>query len=236
MRPISLIILLIINLLLSATNELAAQNELPALTIETVSGQNKISWGCSYTGIKSMIVQRSEDSVLNFKTIGFIAKPKKGINSYTDERPLLGKNYYRVLVLFQSELEWFSNTYKVVLDSTLIAQSRLKSLRTGSTNAKDASDVNTNGNTNYTDFYYEPSTQVYTNPYTGHINISLADAREKRYSISFYDPKKEEVLKITRLKQTTVILDKYNFNARGTYSFKLREGDQVVEKGFVTIY
>lgn len=224
-------------MLLAATTDVVAQNELPALSIETVSGQNRISWICTYEGIKSMIVQRSEDSVVNFKTIGFIEKPAKGVNAFTDERPLLGKNFYRVLVLFQSELEWYSNTYKVELDSALIAQSRLQVLRTGSTNAKSGStDAAGNTSANFTDFYYEPSTQVYTNPYTGHINISLADALEKRYSISFFDPEKEEVLKITRLKQPTVILDKYNFNARGTYSFKLMDAGIVVEKGFVTIY
>ena len=82
----------------------------------------------------------------------------------------------------------------------------------------------------------KPSTQVYTNPYTGHIMINLNDARHKRYSLRFYNPNKEEVLYISRIKKPTIVLDKYNFNAKGTYQFKLFEKDEVKETGYVTIY
>lgn len=207
---------------------------LPSIKIETKNGQNKLSWNCEYNGLKSIQILRSADSVLSFISIGNIAKPRKGIQRFTDKNPKLGKNYYKVRVLFNSELEWFSNTYKVILDSATIAASRLRSLQTGSTKAIDPGEGE--DNKNYTDFYYEPSTQIYTNPYTGHINISLIDARKKRYSVRFYTPKKEEVVYISRVRKSHVVLDKYNFNARGTYFFKLFEKDEVVETGYVTIY
>jgi hypothetical protein len=62
------------------------------------------------------------------------------------------------------------------------------------------------------------------------------DALAKRYSIRFYDPENKEVLRISRVSKTTLILDKNNFNSRGTYNFKLYEGVTLVETGYVTIY
>lgn len=219
---------------LSTTAQNAEIPTLPEVKVETENGQNKLSWICEYDGIQSIQILRSADSVLSFVAIGNLSKPRKGVQRYTDKNPKLGKNYYKVRVLFRSDLEWFSNTYKVILDSATIAASRGRSLNTGSTKEKGASTDETNSN--YTDFYYEPSTQVYTNPYTGHVNISLADYREKRYSLRFYTPKKEEILYISRVRKSQVILDKYNFNARGTYMFKLFNKDEVVETGYVTIY
>ena len=207
---------------------------LPAIKIETKNGQNHLSWISEYNGLKSVQILHSTDSILSFKSIGNIARPRKGVQKFVDKNPKLGKNYYKVRVLFASELEWFSNTYKVVLDSATIAASRKRALTTGSTKSVDPEEGAEKKD--FTDFYYEPSTQVYTNPYTGHINISLNDAGKKRYSLKFYNPQKEEVLYVSRIKKTHVVLDKYNFNARGTYFFKLFENDEVKETGYVTIY
>ncbi len=57
-------------------------------------------------------VQRSLDSVLNFTTIGYATNPTAQRNAYLDNKPLPGKNYYRLFILFKN------NTYlhtKVVL-------------------------------------------------------------------------------------------------------------------------
>ena len=138
--------------------DLSAQDNeiptLPSLKIETKNGYNHISWVNTYNGLKSVIIQRSQDSVLSFVTIGNIARPRSGVQKFVDKNPKLGKNYYKVRVLFQSELEWFSNTYKVVLDSATIAASRTRALTTGSTKATSTGQEEED-NSNYTDFYYE---------------------------------------------------------------------------------
>ena len=211
--------------------------QLPAMSIVTEKAKNILSWTNQYDGVKTIAVQRSTDSVKNFITIGVINAPKKGEMNYTDDRPLPGKNNYRLSIGFVGDLEWYSNVYKVILDSTTIAQSILGSIETGSTNSKTNYNVNTvNSNPTITDFYYTPSSRIFTNPYTGHININLEDALSKRYTIRFYDPEKEEVLRISRVIKPNLILDKNNFNARGTYQFKLFDGAALIETGFVTIY
>jgi len=85
-------------------------------------------------------------------------------------------------------------------------------------------------------FSFVPSAKIFTNPYTGHVNIKLADALSRRYNIRFYDPAKNEVLRISRVSKPSLILDKNNFNSRGIYSFQLFDGTTLVESGYVNIY
>lgn len=209
---------------------------LPAMSIITENAQNVISWTSQYDGVKSIAIQRSADSVRNFVTIGIINSPKKGFNTYTDERPLPGKNQYRVCVNFAGDVEWFSNVYKVELDSATIARSLEQAIKSGTTNSKSYSNTNGSSPVPKEEFYYTPSTKIYTNPYTGHIIIALVDAKSKRYSIRFLDPKKKEVLRISRVMKNYLILDKNNFNSRGTYQFQLYEGTSIAETGYITIY
>lgn len=219
----------------------SAQYPLPAMAITTEQAQNNLTWYCQYDGIKSIAVQRSADSVRNFTTIGVINAPKKGMGAYRDTHPVVGKNYYRLSIEFGGDLEWFSNTYKVFLDSATIARSLEERIKTGTTNAITAP-TNDKGKGETTEsstpkaFYFTPSSKIYTNPYTGHININLEDATAKRYSLRFYDPSKNEVLRVSRISKPMLILDKNNFNSRGIYSFQLFEGSSLVETGYVTIY
>lgn len=209
---------------------------LPAMLVTTENAQNKLSWTCQFDGVKSIAIQRSSDSIRNFMTIGVLTAPKKGIQTYTDTRPNVGKNYYRLSIEFAGDLEWFSNTYKVILDSATLAKSLVGAVNSGSTKATSSTTSSDETGIKSNDFYFAPSSRVYTNPYTGHINITLPDALSKKYNLKFYEPSKKEVLRISRVTKTQLVLDKNNFNARGTYQFELFDGVTLVETGYVTIY
>lgn len=214
-----------------------AYPDLPSMTVVTEKATNKLGWNCQYDGVKSIAIQRSSDSVKNFITIGVINNPRKGQQSFVDERPMVGRNNYRLFILFSGDVEWYSNLYKVNLDSATLAKSLQGSLPTGTTTAN--TNYQQNGNASApvaTDFYYTPSTQVYSNPYTGHININLKEALSRRYSIRFYDPKKNEVLRVSRVSKPMLVLDRNNFQSPGTYHFQLFDGSTVVETGYITIY
>ena len=224
---------------MKSQSAMPAQTMLPTMNIVTENAENILSWYNQYDGVKSIAIQRSTDSVRNFTTIGILNAPKKGNGIYKDAHPVVGKNYYRLSIEFGGDLEWFSNTYKVFLDSATIAKSLEERIRTGTTNAiapNNTSSGKGNGTAAAPEFYFVPSSKIYTNPYTGHINISLDDAMNKRYSIRFFDPSKNEVLKVSRVTKTVLILDRNNFNSRGIYSFQLFDGTTVVETGYVTIY
>lgn len=210
--------------------------QLPAMDIRTENATNILTWNNQFDGVKSIAIQRSADSVRNFLSIGIMTNAKKGIMSYTDDRPMPGKNYYRLSVGFSGDLEWYSNTYKVIMDSQLIAQSLKSAVASGTTNSNTQYNLSQPKQPEPTDFYYTPSNRVFTNPYTGHINLLFEDALNKRYSIQFFDPDKKEVLKIGRINKKSLVLDKYNFNARGIYHFKIYDGTDLVETGYITIY
>jgi hypothetical protein len=86
------------------------------------------------------------------------------------------------------------------------------------------------------EFVYTPSARIYTNATTKHIQINLEDALSKKYSIRFFDPSKNEILRISRVIKTKLILDKNNFNSKGTYSFQLFDGSILIETGYITVY
>ena len=230
-----LAVILLSNLLANAQASKVPQ--LPAMQIVTDHAKNILSWTSQYDGIKSISIQRSSDSIKNFVTIGVLATPKKGMQTYTDLRPLIGKNSYRLSILFAGDVVWFSNTYKVIMDSEVIAKSIEEVIKLDTTIA-----ISTSVNhplpavTQPTDFYFTPSVRIYTNPYSGHININLEDALSKKYSIRFFDPAKNEILRVSRIIKTKLILDKNNFNAKGTYSFQLFDGSMIDETGYITVY
>ena len=333
---------------------------LPAIMVSTEQAENNLTWYCQYEGVKSISIQRSADSVRNFTTIGLINAPKKGNGTYKDLHPNVGKNYYRLSIAFGGDLEWFSNTYKIMLDSATIAKvqqekaaaalaviesmkaveaaaqaaaeqqaaseralnalkeearvakikaaaekkaaqlekekaaaataalikaetkvdnkeqektapvAEMKVDKTTTDTIQPVAETKAKNNVDKLEkekatpavesklekkvakkeksnllsepvvapppFTFVPSTKIYTNPYTGHVNIKLEDAWNRRYSIRFYDPSKNEVLRISRVSKPSLVLDKNNFNSRGIYSFQLFDGSAVIDTGFVSIY
>lgn len=99
-----------------------AQPMLPDLTCVTQNGVNVITWNCQYDGIKSIAIQRSSDSSFNFITIGYVRQTQKGVQFYLDGHPQPGDNWYRLKIIFGSDLSWTSNRIKVRVDSSQIKQ------------------------------------------------------------------------------------------------------------------
>jgi hypothetical protein len=204
--------------------------QLPAMQIVTDETINILSWNSQYHGIKSIAIQRFSDSLNNFVTIGLVTKPKIGLHSYTDIQPLVGVNSYRLLILFAGDVEWFSNTYQVITKNQDVDHSIVEPIRSNKTTPASTPP------TKPAEFVYTPSARIYTNATTKHIQINLEDALSKKYSIRFFDPSKNEILRISRVIKTKLILDKNNFNSKGTYSFQLFDGSILIETGYITVY
>lgn len=204
--------------------------QLPAMQIVTDETINILSWNSQYHGIKSIAIQRFSDSLNNFVTIGLVTKPKIGLHSYTDIQPLVGVNSYRLLILFAGDVEWFSNTYQVITKNQDVDHSIVEPIRPNKTTPVSTPP------TKPAEFVYTPSARIYTNDTTKHIQINLEDALSKKYSIRFFDPSKNEILRISRVIKTKLILDKNNFNSKGTYSFQLFDGSILIETGYITVY
>lgn len=218
-----------------------AQATLPDMQILTQKGVNILSWVCQYDGIKSIAVQRSSDSVFNFATIGYVKNTKKGTQGYIDGHPLPGNNFYRLYIAFNSDLTWYSNRVKIKIDSAQLMQkavlppndslqNMLGNIITNDGKTEDLSGVVT--------YSYVRSQYVFTNPFTGHINIELPDDAKVQdvFSLRFFDAKNTPVLDVPKVAEHSVILDKRNFQRKGLYKFELLKNNKVVETGYVTIY
>jgi len=103
-----------------------AQPLLPDMAGISDKGVNFLTWTCQYDGIKSIAVQRSSDSLMNFTTVGYVKNMKKGVQAFVDGHPLPGNNYYELLIVFSSDLSWTSNRIKLYVDSTLIKNRHIK--------------------------------------------------------------------------------------------------------------
>lgn len=210
-----------------------AQPELPAISAITQGGLTILSWSNPYeSGLKSIAVQRSADSNYNFTTIGYVTNLKKGVQSFVDAHPMVGKNWYRLVILFTSDMEWRSNLGKVMVDSASIANRKplppSDSLQKIISQSGDAAALNT--------VSYPKSQYVFTNPFTGNINIEIQDAPKESYQLIFYDQNDKEVLRVPRINDRVVILDKRNFQTTGLFKFKLFKNKAEFDKGYVTIY
>ncbi|MCB0700416.1 MAG: hypothetical protein H6551_12235 [Chitinophagales bacterium] len=99
-----------------------AQPALPDIVGATNKGINVLSWSCQYSGLKSIAVQRSSDSVVNFVTIGYVKDLKQGVQAYIDGHPNPGDNWYRLNIAFSSDLTWYSNRIKIYNDSASLLE------------------------------------------------------------------------------------------------------------------
>ncbi len=232
-----------------------AQPSLPDMVGVTQKGVNILSWTCQYDGIKSIAVQRSADSNYNYATIGYVKNLKKGPQAFIDGHPNPGKNWYRLYIVFNSDLTWYGNRMKLFVDSAQLIQQRV--MPSNDSLQKLAAKVvfhDTTGEaagvvpdkpvlsltipdaTGLDAYAYIKSQYVFTNPFTGHVNVELPEARKHKYELVFYDQKNKVILDIPRLLEESLIIDKRNFQRKGIYRFELQKDDEKLESGYITIY
>jgi hypothetical protein len=265
-------------ILFGCSKNVMAQPALPDLANVTQNGINILTWSCQYDGVKTIIVQRSTDSNLNYVTIGYVRNTAKGVQYFLDGHAKPGSNWYRVKLVFGSDLTWTSNRIKVKVDSSSIALGRVlpsndslqgmaakfqtKSIQVTDSNTgkvgkksmivtstlksgKDSSAKSNNGLSltieipdidNVNAYSYIKSNYVFTNPFTGHVNIEIDDAQKSIYRLEFFDSKNVKILEIPRISEPNVVLDKRNFQRLGMYKFELFKDKAKLETGYITIY
>lgn len=213
--------------------KLQAQPTLPNIMCVREGGTVRLLWSCQYDGVKAIVVNRSYDSLKNYSQIGTVGDVKKGIQSFVDERPLAGRSYYKVIVVFRSGLNWSSNHCVLTMNGSAVNDTagekqgeavapRIKFKLTMPELDLDAM---------YTDPIY-----VRNNKTTGHLDVRLpADHSMHNWSLEFYDKKKQAVLSIPLVKARNLVIDKRNFRRRGLYRFELRKDGVVFEWGHIIV-
>jgi hypothetical protein len=92
-----------------------AQSLLPDITVrELTKGKVQVSWTNPYETCIQLAVQRSTDSVNNFRTIFSSLSPELPANGYVDSKPLKGvKTYYRIFYVLLGGAYYFSRAVPI---------------------------------------------------------------------------------------------------------------------------
>ncbi|MBV9986446.1 MAG: hypothetical protein JO301_02130 [Chitinophagaceae bacterium] len=97
------------------TSSAQAQNTSPEITVrELTKGKVQVSWTNPYETCIQLAVQRSTDSVNNFRTIFSSLSPELPSNGYVDPRPLRGvRTYYRIFYVLLGGAYYFSKAVPI---------------------------------------------------------------------------------------------------------------------------
>lgn len=199
------------------------QDTLPKFTV-TNPGNNRIiiGWVNNYGMVKQISVQRSFDSLANFRTILNVADPNSRQNGFADTRAPNGQMFYRLFVVLGPGNFYFTASKRAFLDSFHITKNGVID------NVKNPGNSTTKPVIpKKPDFI--PSFFVYTNK-DGYVFINLPDADKKKYHIKFYEEDDTFLFEIKSIRETALTLDKANFMHAGWFRFELYNDDKLIEK------
>ena len=224
--------LFVLTLMLLGTNAFCqeSQDTLPKFSVKNVGGNRIIvGWVNNYPLVKQIGIQRSFDSLRNYKTILSVTDPNAKQNGFVDTKANTDHMYYRLFVVLDKGEFFFTPAKKPVMDTT-----RINNVTSVPTVTKIKDSVTTISNqpskpviVRKPDFV--PSFYVYTNN-DGYVFINLADADKKKYHIKFFETDDSFLFEIKNIKDRALTLDKTNFMHAGWFKFELYSDETLVEK------
>jgi hypothetical protein len=213
--------LLILFLFISAVG--FTQDTLPKFSV-TSAGSNRtiIGWVNTYGLVKQISVQRSFDSLSNFKTILNVADPNSRQNGFADTKAPSDRMFYRLFVVLGQGQFFFTAAKRPVVDTFSLTKNGLIN------KGKDSLNIGIKpGVPRRSDFI--PSFYVYTNK-DGYLFVNLPDADKKKYRIKFYEEDDSFLFELKNIKEPALTLDKANFMHAGWFKFELYNDEKLVEK------
>ena len=200
-----------------------SQDTLPKFAV-TNAGNNRavVGWVNTYGLVKQISIQRSFDSLTNFKTILSVADPNSRQNGFVDSKAPNDKMFYRLFVVLGQGQFFFTASKRPVIDSFRLTRNGLID------RSNDPLNIGINpGAPRRSDFI--PSFYVYTNR-DGYLFINLPDASKKKYHIKFYEEDDNLLFELKNIKEPALTLDKANFLHAGWFKFELYNDDKLIEK------
>ena len=196
-----------------------SQDTLPRFTLRNAgNGRVIIGWVNNYPVTKQISIQRSFDSLKNFKTILSVTDPSAVQNGFADTKAPNDHMFYRLFVNVDKGEFFFTESKKPEMGSADI-------LSDGGQNTPVSPQVKPS--VKRPDFI--PSFYVYTNK-DGYVFINLPDAHTKKYHIKFYEDDDDLLFELKNISETALTLDKANFIHAGWFKFELYNNDVLVEK------
>jgi hypothetical protein len=200
-----------------------AQDTLPKFTVTNAGAtRNIIGWVNTYGLVKQISIQRSFDSLTNFKTILSVADPNSRQNGFADTKAPNDHMFYRLFIVLGQGQFLFTASKRPQVDSFRLTRNG------GIDRSKDSLNYGfKQGVPRRSDFV--PSFYVYTNK-DGFLFINLPDAEKKKYHIKFYEEDETFLFELKNIKEPALTLDKTNFLHAGWFKFELYNDEKLVEK------
>ncbi|MCE3282140.1 MAG: hypothetical protein K0Q66_877 [Chitinophagaceae bacterium] len=234
-----------------------AQDTLPKFTVKDL-GKNRIqvSWINPFETVVQLNVQRSFDSLRNFRTIFSPQSPSLPQNGFVDTKAPAGvKMYYRIYYVFSGGTYFFTAAKTaatgvempgVELSGQLITI-RLRDAVIGQFNTEQYKRFRDSIMYQTKDTLYAVSpTEIVIRPYVGKemwrasqyifsgrdgfVNIKLPFANTKHYKVLFFEEDGTPLFEISKVKEPSLILDKANFIHSGWFLFDLYEDGVLKER------
>lgn len=217
--------LFLLMILSAAALKSSAQDTLPRFNVKYM-GNNRviIGWVNNYPVTKQISIQRSHDSLKNFKTIMTVADPTALQNGFADTKAPNDHMFYRLFINLDKGEFFFTPSKKPYLDT---AKAAFGQPNTPSGKTRDSLNITIKQpGIKKPDFV--PSFYVYTNK-DGYVYINLPDADRKKYHIKFYEEDDSFLFELKNIKET-LTLDKANFLHAGWFKFELYNEEKLVER------
>ena len=210
-------------ILLSISALALSQDTLPKFSVKNV-GSNRfiIGWVNNYENVKQISIQRSHDSLKNFKTILSVTDPNAKQNGFADTKAPNDHMYYRLFIALDKGQFVFTEAKKPVIDTTKGKQVAIVPVVIEKKDTSILKPVIEKPK-------FVPSFYVYTNK-DGYVFINLPDADKQKYRIRFYEDDDSFLFEIKNIKETGLTLDKTNFLHAGWFKFELYNDEKLVEK------
>lgn len=236
-------------LFLFCTNGFAQNDTLPFLNIKSVGTRVIVSWKQNYKKpIATLNIQRSYDSLKNFRTIGEVLSPQSIENGFIDANPPYRKMYYRVFVAFEGGTYEYSKIYRATKDTAknmlqgnqfpIVTVNQFPSNTTNQFPTTMVEEVkqpwlvvkpkNNNLELDEKPKITYPSQKIYTLK-DNNVLITLPNTNTTKYSIKFYTEYDKFLFEIKRVKEDNFIIEKVNFGKSGWYKFEIYENGELIE-------
>ena len=229
----------ILSLLLFALSchSLQAQDVLREFSVKNAGGNHFIvSWSTNLKTIRQISIQRSFDSLINFKTILTVPDPTTPQNGYVDSKATNDHMFYRLYILLEKGEYIFTAAKKpgadtltrITVDSvrkTMDFSDRIDKLRGPDSVGAPNFGINNKNKPNV----FVPSLHVYTYK-DGNVRINLPDDEDNKYRIRFFEEDQTFLFELKDIKTRTFRIDKSNFYHSGWFRFELYENEKLIEK------
>ncbi len=207
-------------------NAIAQQKPLPAIMVKNINNKIIVSWINEFTKpITTLNIQRSYDSLKNYKTAGSVLSPQSRENGYADVNAPYNKMYYRIFVAFEGGSYAYSNVMRPIKDTTKY------------NNGADDKSPWMAGSGRDSGFIQPPSKPTITYPSSfiftakdNNVIIHLNETATRKYSVKFFDDTEKFLFEIKRIKEDYLIIEKVNFVHTGWFNFEIYEDGELLEK------